>query len=179
MVFVTAHDLYALKAFDVAALDFLLKPVDPDRLAVTIDRLRRHKSAAVAPIQQQRTSADTAHLSEQRLHLRVGGQSTIVALNKITLLKAEEDFTRIFVAGERDHLVCRLLRHFEAQLPTPPFFRVSRSLIVNLARLENVRWLGSGRCSFSVDEGIEPISLGRDAAQRLRRCIDEIGMVSA
>lgn len=179
VVFVTAHDLYALKAFDVAALDFLLKPVDPDRLAVTVERLRRHQSAAAAPAQQQRNGADTAHLSDQRLHLRVSGQSTIVALNKITLLKAEEDFTRVFVAGERDHLVCRLLRHFEAQLPTPPFFRVSRSLIVNLARLENVQWLGSGRCSFSVGDGIAPISLGRDAAQRLRRRIDEMGMVSA
>ena len=178
VVFVTAHDLYALKAFDVAALDFLLKPVDPDRLAVTVERLRQRKAAAIST-QQQRGGADTAHLSDQRLHLRVGGQSTIVALNKITLLKAEEDFTRIFVAGEREHLVCRLLRHFEAQLPTPPFFRVSRSLIVNLARLENVQWLGSGRCSFSIGDGIAPISLGRDAAQRLRRRIDEMGMVSA
>lgn len=178
VVFVTAHDLYALKAFDVAALDFLLKPVDPDRLAVTVDRLRQRRSAAAAPT-QQRNVGDTARLSEQRLHLRINGQSTIVAINKVTLLKAEEDFTRIFVAGEREHLVCRLLRHFEAQLPTPPFFRVSRSLIVNLARLENVQWLGSGRCSFSVGEDMQPISLGRDAAQRLRRCIDEIGMVSA
>ncbi|MEQ1955740.1 LytTR family DNA-binding domain-containing protein [Mesorhizobium sp. CN2-181] len=179
VVFVTAHDLYAVKAFDVAALDFLLKPVDPDRLAITLDRLRQRKAVAPAQEQQQRSGHDMAHFSEQRLHLRVGGQSTIVALNKITLLKAEEDFTRIFVSGERDHLVCRLLRHFEAQLPTPPFFRVSRSLMVNLARLENVQWLASGRCSFSVGEDIAPVSLGRDAAQRLRRCIDEIGMVSA
>ncbi|MDQ6437575.1 LytTR family DNA-binding domain-containing protein [Mesorhizobium sp. LHD-90] len=179
VVFVTAHDSYALKAFDVAAMDFLLKPVDPDRLAVTVERLRQRQIMTATPAQQQGNGADTAHLSEQRLHLRIGGQSTIVALNKITLLKAEEDFTRIFVAGERDHLVCRLLRHFEAQLPTPPFFRVSRSFIVNLARLENIQWLGSGRCSFSVGEGIAPISLGRHAAQRLRRCIDEIGMVSA
>ena len=72
VVFVTAHDLYALKAFDVAALDFLLKPVDPDRLAVTVDRLRRRQSA-LSPAEPRRRSnpIETNRLQEQRLHLRI------------------------------------------------------------------------------------------------------------
>jgi two-component system LytT family response regulator len=179
VVFVTAHDLYALKAFDVAALDFLLKPVDPDRLAVTVDRLRRRQSA-LSPAEPRRRSnpIETNRLQEQRLHLRIDGQSVILPLGKIALLKAEEDFTRIFLGGEREYLVCRLLRHFEAQLPTPPFFRVGRSLIINLALLDTVEWLDGGRCSFSLGNDLAPISLGRGATQRLRRSLDSLGMIA-
>lgn len=54
------------------------------------------------------------------------------------MLTAEADFTRILLKGVRDYLACRLLRHCKAQLPTAPFLRMSRSLIVNLARLERV-----------------------------------------
>jgi two-component system LytT family response regulator len=178
VVFVTAHDLYALKAFDVAALDFLLKPVDPERLAITVDRLRRRQSA-LNPAEPRREAdpIETNRLPEQRLHLRIDGQSVILPLGKIALLKAEEDFTRIFL-GEREYLVCRLLRHFEAQLPTPPFLRVGRSLIVNLALLDTVEWLDGGRCSVSLGNGIAAIPLGRGAAQRLRRSLDGLGMIT-
>ncbi|OWJ68874.1 LytTR family DNA-binding domain-containing protein [Inquilinus limosus] len=71
-----------------------------------------------------------------------------------------------------DYLVCRLLRHFEAQLPTPPFVRISRSLIVNLDQLERVDWREAGRCSLSLGDGIGPVMLGRIAARRLRQSLD-------
>lgn len=169
VVFVTAHDLYALKAFDVAALDFLLKPVDPDRLAMTMDRLRQRKVAAAA--RQQQDGADAAHFSEQRLHLRTGGQSMIIPLSRIALLKAEEDFTRVFVAGERDYLVCRLLGQFAAELPAPPFLRISRSLLINLDRVDHVRSQGGGRMVVSFGQGVAPLDLGRVAARRLRHVL--------
>ncbi len=182
IVFVTAHDLYAVRAFDVSAVDFLLKPVDPQRLAVTMDRLRRHRrDAAVAPVPEA-ARPDDAELDsgpQQRIHLRVDGRSVIAPLGTVAMLAAEADFTRIFLKGARDYLVCRLLRHFEAQLPTPPFVRISRSLIVNLDQLEQVDWQDAGRCSVSLGGGIGPIALGRIAARRLRQCIESRPMVSA
>jgi len=185
IVFVTAHDLYAVKAFDVSALDFLLKPVDPQRLAVTIDRLRRHRAArAEAPDRERQDDAELDGDAQrdgprQRIHLRIDGRSVIAPLGTVAMLAAEADFTRIFLKGARDYLVCRLLRHFEAQLPTPPFVRISRSLIVNLDQLERVDWQEAGRCSLSLGDGIGPVSLGRIAARRLRQYIDGNRMISA
>jgi two-component system LytT family response regulator len=62
--------------------------------------------------------------------------------------------------GARDYLVCRLLRHFQAQLPSPPCVRISRSLIVNLNQLELAEWQEAGRCSLSLGGDIEPVTLG-------------------
>ncbi|MGF6229149.1 two-component system LytT family response regulator [Inquilinus ginsengisoli] len=187
IVFVTAHDLYAVKAFDVSALDFLLKPVDPQRLSVTIDRLRRHRLDAARAEAPGRERQDDAELdgdpqpggSQQRIHLRIDGKSVIAPLGTVAMLTAEADFTRVFLKGARDYLVCRLLRHFEAQLPKPPFVRISRSLIVNLDQLERVDWQDAGRCSVSLGGGIGPIALGRIAARRLRQCLEGEPMVRA
>lgn len=185
IVFVTAHDLYAVKAFDVSAVDFLLKPVDPQRLAVTMDRLRRHRRDPAPAAEAARQ--DDAELdgdpqpggAQQRIHLRIDGKSVIAPLGTVAMLAAEADFTRVFLKGARDYLVCRLLRHFEAQLPTPPFVRISRSLIVNLDQLERVDWQDAGRCSVSLGGGIGPIALGRIAARRLRQCLEGEPMVRA
>jgi two-component system LytT family response regulator len=185
IVFVTAHDLYAVKAFDVSALDFLLKPVDPQRLAVTIDRLCRNRLDAARAPSPARERQDDAELdadpqpggAQRRIHLRIDGKSVIAPLATVAMLAAEADFTRIFLKGARDYLVCRLLRHFEAQLPTPPFVRISRSLIVNLDQLERVEWQDAGRCSVSLGGGIGPIALGRIAARRLRQSLDVGRMV--
>lgn len=187
IVFVTAHDLYAVRAFDVSAVDFLLKPVDPARLAMTIERLRWHGRTAVRSASPEPERQDDAQLdvdphrgdAQPRLHLRIDGRSVIAPLETVAMLVAEADFTRIFLKGARDYLVCRLLRHFEAQLPTPPFVRISRSLIVNLDQLERVEWQDAGRCSLSLGGDIGPVTLGRVAARRLRHCIDSHRMISA
>lgn len=187
IVFVTAHDLYAVKAFDVAAVDFLLKPVDPERLALTIERLRQHRqdtarAAAPGPERQDdvELNVDPQHgRPQQRIHLRIDGKSVIAPLRTVAMLTAEADFTRVFLKGARDYLICRLLRHFEAQLPSPPFVRISRSLIVNLDQLERVEWQEAGRCSLSLGGDIGPVALGRIAARRLRQGIDSHRMISA
>jgi two-component system LytT family response regulator len=187
IVFVTAHDLYAVKAFDVSAVDFLLKPVEPARLAVTIDRLRGHRQDAARATVSGRERQDDIELDvdpqrdgpQQRIHLRIDGKSVIAPLGTVAMLTAEADFTRVFLMGARDYLVCRLLRHFEAQLPTPPFVRISRSLIVNLDQLERVDWQEAGRCSVSLSGDIGPVTLGRIATRRLRQCIDRHRMISA
>lgn len=187
IVFVTAHDLYAVKAFDVAAIDFLLKPIEPARLALAVERLRRHGQDAAQAAVSGRERQDDVELDadprqagpRQRIHLRIDGKSVIAPLRTVAMLAAEADFTRVFLKGARDYLVCRLLRHFEAQLPTPPFVRISRSLIVNLDQLERVEWQEAGRCSLSLGGDIGPVMLGRIAARRLRQSIEGDRMISA
>lgn len=77
--------------------------------------------------------------ANRRLHIRMAGQSVVVPTDGIAMLAAEADITRIVMADGRDYLACRLLGQFDAELPTPPFFRISRSLVINLDRVEHVR----------------------------------------
>lgn len=167
IVFVTAHSTYAPQAFDVAALDFLVKPVDWQRLALTLERLRHHKHSLehAAP---QILDNDVAVQANRRILIRMTGQSIVVPTDRIGMLAAEADFTRIIMADGRNHLVCRLLGQFYAELPKPPFFRISRSLVINLDRLEHVRSHDGGRTLVSLGSGIAPIMLGRAGSRRLR-----------
>lgn len=130
IVFVTGHGTYAPQAFDVAALDFLLKPVERQRLALTLERLRRYRHAlelGEKVLGDTTTVPPVAMPGRRRLHIRMAGQTLVLPTDGIAMLAAEADFTRIVMADARDHLVCRLLGQFDAELPTPPFFRVSRS----------------------------------------------------
>jgi two-component system LytT family response regulator len=176
IVFVTAHSAYAPKAFDVAALDFLLKPVDPQRLALSIERLRRHKlNRAPRPSSTaDRADARSDGTADKRIQIRTSGHSVMASVDSIAMLAAEADFTRIVMTDARDHLICRLLGHFAAELPTPPFLRVSRSLVVNLDHVAAIRSYDGGRSVVSLGPRIAPIALGRAATRRLRRHLSQL-----
>lgn len=177
IVFVTAHSAYAPQAFDVAALDFLLKPVDQQRLALTLERLRHYQRSLEhggGQIPDDVTAAPATLQGNRRLHLRMAGRSVVVPTDGIVMLAAEADYTRIVMADARNHLVCRPLGQFEAELPTPPFFRISRSLVINVDQIERVRSHDGGRAFVSLGPSIAPIMLGRSASRRLRRCLDTL-----
>ncbi|SHO66872.1 two component transcriptional regulator, LytTR family [Pseudoxanthobacter soli DSM 19599] len=164
VVFVTAYSRYAVDAFDVAAADFLVKPVDPERLAVTLKRLRARRAETQPPL-----AGD-----EPRLSINMPGEYLVVPHSRVLSLTAEGDFTRIAVIEQRDRLICRLLGHFETELPSPPFSRLSRSLIVNLRQLRKIDWGEGGRARIALGPEGREIALGRAAARRLR----ETGIVS-
>ncbi|GGC64856.1 LytR/AlgR family response regulator transcription factor [Chelatococcus reniformis] len=170
VVFVTAYSSYAVRAFDVEATDFLLKPVEPERLALTIDRLRRKRQPSpatslppgIATITVDRTFAGRILLSRP-------GHSVFAPTEELVTLRAEGDYTRVGLLDGRDVLVCRLLGQFETDLPTPPFYRLSRSIMVNLARVRRVAWSSGGRAELHFDGTAVPVlAIGRAAARRLR-----------
>lgn len=154
IIFVTAYSRYAVDAFDVAAADFLVKPVDPQRLALALQRLRERKAAA--------------HAAEPRLRVQLPGQQLLVAHTRLLSFTADGDFTRIAVADEKDVLVCRLLGQFEAELPSPPFRRLSRSLIVNMTQVRRVESAEAGRARLFLGTQERPLLLGRAALRRLK-----------
>jgi two-component system, LytTR family, response regulator len=174
IVFVTAHSRYAPQAFDVAALDFLQKPVSQQRVALTLERLR-HRQLTLANADARRSDGvaaqPNAKQAERRIHVRTARQLVVIPTDMIVILSAEADFTRIITADGRDHLVCRLLGQFEADLSTPPFFRISRSLVINQDRVERVGSRGGGRSLVSFGQPVKPIVLGRAATKRLRQVL--------
>lgn len=160
VIFVTAHSEHAVRAFEVDAVDYLLKPVHPHRLA---DALRRLQAAC------HRTPEATPYQGDDRICLRTPQKTLISTQAEIIALEAEGDFTRFHVAGEHPLLICQTLSFYEKTLPEPPFIRLSRSLMINATRLARIE-------SVSRDEGrlflrglAAPIPIGRRVLARLKK----------
>lgn len=165
VVFVTAHAQYAVDAFAAAAVDYLLKPVMPERLADAIARLRRNRLLA-AP-----DGGGRAGGVRDILELRTPNRTVLTAPAEIAALCAEGDFTRVVLADQPPLLIWRTLSHFESVLPAPPFVRLSRSLILNRDRLRSFETPSRNRSRVTLEGVGEPLTLGRAATARLREVV--------
>ncbi|WP_346910581.1 LytTR family DNA-binding domain-containing protein [uncultured Roseibium sp.] len=166
VIVVSAYDLYAIDAFDVAALDFLVKPVKPERLETAIGRLRER--LPMRPSAQEKSASPAPETAQDRLQLKTSSTSILVSHEAISFLRAEGDYTRVYLENGQQHLANGLLRVFENRLPAPPFHRLDRSTIVNSAQIRRVDWHASGRSSIHFSTGTNVVELGRPASKRLR-----------
>lgn len=125
-VFVTAYDEHALRAFDAQALDYLLKPIDDERFARMLDRVRAIVSKS-APV--------------NRLLLRDGARSLLLEYDDIDRIEADGDYVRVYTKT-RSHLVRHTISALEGELDAKRFVRVHRSVIVNVSRIRELRPAG-------------------------------------
>jgi len=130
VVFTTAYDEYAVRAFEVNAFDYLLKPIRPERLAAVLEKARAQASSPPATAGQKRTWSD-------RVFLRDGDRCWIVALADIELFEADGNYTRAFFKAERP-MVRTALQSLETRLDPAIFFRASRRHIINLRHVEAI-----------------------------------------
>lgn len=150
VIFTTAYDEYALKAFEVSALDYLVKPVIPARLAAAVAKLRPRQ--------------DRARL--ERVFVKEGERCWFVRVSDIFLLESEGNYTRLYFAQERP-LVCRSLATLEARLDPAEFFRAGRKCIVNLKWVEGVETSVGGNLLVRMRGG-RCIELSRRQSTRFR-----------
>lgn len=129
IVFCTAYDQYALKAFDVAAVDYLLKPFDDPRFQRALERAK----------QSLRSQSPASH----RLVVRSAGRIAFVNIAEIDWIEAADYCATLHVAG-REHVLRKSLEKLESELSPQGFCRVHRSAIVNLARVQEIRNDSSG-----------------------------------
>lgn len=167
IVFVTAYAEYAVDAFSVNAVDYLLKPVLPERLAETLARVEQHMIRVVASSGQQ---------VQGMIALRTPKQTVLTAPSEIAALRADGDFTHVFVADHPTVMILRTLGHFESLLPSPPFLRLGRSLIINRDRLRKIEAPSRAGARIVLHGIAAPFELGRAAAARLRELVspDEV-----
>jgi two-component system, LytTR family, response regulator len=169
VVFVTAFDNFALRAFEVNALDYLLKPVSPARLSQTIERLLRQQSE-----QKLKSEAEERELLKRSLsfedHVFVKGQGRIgfVQVNTITYLEAMGNYTEIHTIDGNKRLVFRNLKDWETVLPKQYFMRIHRGLIVNLKWIERVESWFNGSMQVFIKGVKEPLLTSRRYATKLR-----------
>jgi two-component system LytT family response regulator len=124
VVFTTAYDEYAVRAFEVNAFDYLMKPIRPERLAATLDKIRAARTTHKRPL-------------PDRVFLRDGERCWIVAVTDIVLFEADGNYTRACFGRERP-MIRTALQTLEARLDPAVFFRASRRHLINLRHVEAV-----------------------------------------
>ena len=135
VIFVTAYDDYALRAFDVHAVDYLLKPFGAERFAEALDEARaRIGRAARAPIAPLVADARPAGAHLRRILIRSGPRVDVVPVARIDYVRARDDYVGIVVQG-RERLKQQTLADLEGRLDPGRFVRIHRSFILNLDRL--------------------------------------------
>lgn len=164
VVFVTAYSEYAVRAFDMQAVDYLLKPVRPVRLTQAIRRLQ----ALLGNIPEQ-----NPYGISDRICLRTPERTVVAPLDDLIVLQADKDFTRITLAGSPPLLICQPLGNYERNLPTPPFLRVDRSTMLNISRIQSVEISPSRGARVFMGGVTNPIPLGRAALRRLRSALPQ------
>jgi two-component system LytT family response regulator len=158
VVFVTAHDVHALRAFEVNALDYLLKPVHPARL-----------TGETAPEPPSPRGPVQARLQlDDHLFLHHGRAARFVRVRSIVCLRGADDYAEVVLEDGKQLLSPRPLREWEARLPEQTFVRIHRAAIVNLDHVERIEPSGDESFRVFVRGHAEPLPMSRRHAARLR-----------
>jgi len=171
VIFVTAFDQYAIRAFEVCALDYLLKPFDPERFGRALDRaraeyerreggtLREQIGAALAEWKQRKKYVD-------RLVVRAGGRVCFVKLDELDWVEAAGNYVRLR-AGKEEYLYRETISQLESELPPEKFARIHRSRIVNVDRVKELHPLFHGDYAVVLKDG-QQFTLSKTYRGRLR-----------
>ncbi|MCH3967481.1 MAG: LytTR family DNA-binding domain-containing protein [Atopobiaceae bacterium] len=160
VVFVTAYSEYALEAFNVDAVDYLMKPVETDRLNTCLDKVQ----ARTAPTSQPSSSVE-------RIPVEKSGRKVLVPIDQIRYIEAKDDYSCIYTDTDR-YLSTISLAQLESKLSPHGFFRVHRGYIVNLQYVEEAEVISSGILQLGLN-GIEgkKISVSRRRVVQLKRAL--------
>ena len=143
LVFVTAHDDYALKAFDLSAVDYLLKPVEPSRFLQSLKRIRQRtgltaSSEIAVRLDQLMKALHTDPIYARRLLIQEAERSILLEVGRIDWIEAARNYVCVHV-GDKSHIARSSLEAISAKLDPAVFRRINRSEIVNIERIVEVR----------------------------------------
>ena len=165
IVFTTAYDQYALRAFEVHAVDYLLKPFTPERLRSALERVRRHNGDSANGAEDDDSGQYTT-----RIVFKSKGRILFLPVSEIRWIAAEENYVRISTADET-HLLRETMAHLEERLDPRIFVRVHRSSIVNLHYVKEVRD-AEGEAAVMLVNG-QRVSMSRGYRSRIQRLVHQ------
>jgi len=133
VIFSTAYDQYALQAFDVNSIDYLLKPVDPERLKKAVNKLLRLSDAAAGDLRDriEKMLAAAPSATTKRIQVKLGDKVKLIAVSEIVYFRASDKYVEVHAHGKM-HLITKSLTQLESELATGEFVRVHRSVIINV-----------------------------------------------
>jgi two-component system, LytTR family, response regulator len=164
IVFTTAYDQYALRAFEIHAVDYLLKPFTAERLGAAIQRVRERLAGADTVARAGGKSRDGAGFTT-RIVFKSRGRILFLPVSEIRWIGAEENYVRLCTERET-HLLRETMAHLEERLDPHQFLRVHRSYIVNLQFVKEVRTEHDGESSVMMLDG-QRIAMSRSYKSRI------------
>jgi DNA-binding LytR/AlgR family response regulator len=173
IVFVTAHDHYAVQAFDAGAIDYLLKPLDPVRLARALQRVRqrfREPPADLSPLLTHATSAQAASSLERLrwLTVPIGRELRLIAVDDVCYFKADNKYVEV-VTDHESALMNTPLRDILPRLDPDVFWQVHRGTVVNVQRIRSVVRGLSGKLHLQLKSRPEKLEVSATYAHRFRQ----------
>ncbi len=160
LVFVTAFDAYAIRAFEVNALDYLLKPVNPERLAKAIERINEEKPDEKANLR--------LFEFDDRIFLEVGSRSVFLKVCEISHINSSGDYSEVFTTDRRKFLLEKSLREWEERLPEKHFLRIHRQTIINLEEIEEIETWFNRTFQVRLKNFRESLAVSRRYAVKLK-----------
>jgi len=177
VIFVTAYDRYALKAFEVHALDYLLKPFDRDRFQAALDRARAEmtRGGEDGPVMRRLLQMIDGLRAERRyasrLVVRESGRITFLRADEIDYIEGAGNYARLHV-GKQNHLLRETMKTLEGRLDPEKFARIHRSIIVNLDRIRRLESSFHGEYVVILADGVR-LGSSRGYSERLQRMAAE------
>jgi two-component system LytT family response regulator len=161
IIFVTAYDEYAIRAFEVNAIDYLLKPVNPERLKVAMDRV-------IAREKKHKNEAKSYEYSDS-IYVRLNNYSSrFIKISSITFIEPVGNYSRIVTIEGKHCLVLKTLRQWQEELPDNNFVRIHRSSIVNIEHVERIEKKSNTQHRAYLKNIQEPLEVSRRYAKRLK-----------
>ena len=178
VVFITAYDQFALKAFEVHAVDYLLKPFDRERFRAALQRAKDRIGAKQAPPAEAGLRALIADLRPetkalQKIAIKSSGRVTFVKIEDIDWIEAADNYVNIH-AGAAAHLLRETMSALSTRLPPEKFVRISRSCIVNLDRVKELQPLFHGEYCVFLNDGTK-LTMSRNYRGSLPRLMGANG----
>ncbi len=179
VIFVTAHDQFALKAFEVHAVDYLLKPFDKERFKTALRRAMDHVRRRQTGDLSQQLSALLADVRPEskakyldRLAIKSSGRVVFVKVDDIDWIEAADNYVSLHV-GQEEHLHRETMSTIEAQLSPAKFMRISRSAIVNMDRIKELQPLFHGEYAVILRQGTR-LTLSRSYRDKLDQLMGRV-----
>ena len=161
VIFVTAYDEYAIRAFEVNALDYLLKPVHPERLDEAIKKLEVNKEEI-----EEEVELDTPLTEEDQIFLKDGEKCWFVTLKDIRLFESEGNYVRVYFNNNKP-LILKSLNNLDQRLDSKCFFRANRKYIINLKWVNNIENWFNGGLQVELKDGTK-IEISRRQAAKFK-----------
>lgn len=162
IIFTTAFDEYAIKAFEAGAIDYLLKPISPERFEKAIQRLFSQNS----PTKVSPPSLTANWSGAQRIVVKNGADVRIIPLHELMYLESMDDYVKLHTEKER-HLKKQPLQQFEDRLQTSGFVRIHRTILLNTAFLQKIEPMGKDQYVALLRNG-QQLPISRQGYQRLK-----------
>ncbi len=168
IIFITAHDEHALRAFEVHAVDYLLKPYSSDRLAGAIERARDRigRGEEMPPLDELASAARPERGDLERILVRDGSDVRVIPTEEVDFIEAKDDAVTIHVGGVAHHKAQRLSA-IEERLDRKRFIRVHRSFILNIDRLRSIELYAKDSRIAILEDGTK-VPVSRSGYSRLR-----------